>query len=224
LRYVKPDIFLGQKYPVAGPNLLSYQNFLTGFVGVNNIQVVREKMVNNRLLYGKYTPFMEIVGITEHETAEDIALKIQSVLLGNPYLSFYMTTLPEESKQAIRFWLNYWKENYRVIFDGDFEPMSVSQFYPLVRVDNDQKTIDMLYENYPINLPLTLNSTIDVVNSKKTTEVQFLVSKPGLRYDYEIFNCLGKSLEKGEIKTRNKNLLVMNVPAAGFIRITPSDQ
>lgn len=222
LKAIRPDIFLGQKLQIAGPNLLSYQNFLTGFVGVNNIQVVREKMVNNRLLYGKYTPFMEIVGITDRDSAEDIALKIQSVFLDNLYLSFYITTLPETSKRTIRFWLNYWKENYKVIFDGDFEPLSVSQFYPAVKVDNDLKSIYMIYETYPVNLPLSLSSTIDIVNSKKTTDLQFLFSKPGLRYGYEIFNCYGKSLEKGEIKTRNKNLFTMNVPAAGFIRITPA--
>ncbi|MHB9142913.1 MAG: alpha-amylase family protein, partial [Paludibacter sp.] len=36
LRSIKPNVFMGQKFQVAGPNLMSYQNFLTGFVGVNN--------------------------------------------------------------------------------------------------------------------------------------------------------------------------------------------
>jgi alpha-galactosidase len=221
LRSIKPDIFMGQKFPVVGPNLVSYQNFLTGFVGVENTKVVREKMVNNRLLYGKYTPFMEVVAVSPREKAEDIARKLQAVLFGNPYLSFFVTTLPAESKQTIRFWLDYWRKNYKVIFEGSFEPLQVSRYYPVIKVENDSKTIYALYEDYTINLPIVLQSTMDVINSKVSPEVHFLLSKPGVQYNYEIFDCRGISKEKGIIKGKNKNSFDMLVPSGGLIRITP---
>jgi len=221
LKTIKPDIFMGQKFPVVGPNLVSYQSFLTGFVGVENCQVVREKMVNNRLLYGKFTPFMEVVAFNPKENAEDVARKLQSVLFGNPYLSFYITTLPVEVKQTIRFWLDYWKKNYKVIFEGDFEPMQVSRFYPVIKVEHEQKTIYMLYEDFTVNLPFLLSSPIDVINSKITPNVQFQLSKSGVEYNYEIFNCKGVSTEKGVSKSKNKNSLAFEVPSGGFIRISP---
>ena len=221
LKTINPKIFMGQKFPVVGPNLVSYQNFLTGFVGVENTQVVREKMVNNRLLYGKYTPFMEVVAINPRDKVEDIARKMQTVLFGNPYLSFYVTTLPWDSKQTIRFWLDYWKKNYKVIFEGSFEPMQVSRFYPVVKVKNEEKLIYMLYEDYTINLPIIITTPIDVINSKVTEEVHFLLSKTGVQYNYEIFNCKGLSAEKGVVRSKNKNSLDFQVPVGGFIRITP---
>lgn len=221
LNAIKPNIFMGQIFSVVGPNLVSYQNFLTGFVGAENTQVVREKMVNNRLLYGKYTPFMEVVAINPKESVEDIARKLQSVLFGNPYLSFYVTTLPEASKQTIRFWLDYWKKNHKVIFEGDFEPMQVSRFYPVIKVENDQKIIYMVYEDYTINLPIVLNKSIDVINSKTVGNIQFLLNKPDAQYNYEIFNCKGVSTEKGIVKSKNKNAVDFAVPTAGFVRITP---
>ncbi|MBA4410232.1 MAG: hypothetical protein Q8S54_18550 [Bacteroidota bacterium] len=221
LKTIKPNIFMGQKFMDVGPNLVSYQSLLTGFVGVENTQVVREKMVNNRLLYGKFTPFMEVVAINPREKPEDIARKLQSVLFGNPYLSFFVTTLPQESKQTIRFWLDYWKRNHKVLFEGNFEPMQVSRFYPVIRVDNDHKTIYMLYGDYSISLPVVLNSTFDVINSKVSESVQFLLAKPGLQYNYEIFNCKGVSTEKGIMKGKNKNSFDFLVPSAGFIRVTP---
>ena len=221
LKAIKPNIFMGQKFSVVGPNLVSYQSFLTGFVGVENCQVVREKMVNNRLLYGKYTPFMEVVAFNPKEKPEDVARKIQSVLFGNPYLSFYQTTMPQDQKQTIRFWLDYWKKNYKVIFEGDFEPMQVSRFYPVVKVENEQKSIYMLYEDYTVNLPIALNSIIDVINSKNTTDVHFLLSKSGVEYNYEIFNCKGVSAGKSVVKSKNKNSLDFSVPSGGFIRISP---
>lgn len=221
LKKIKPNIFMGQKFQVVGPNLVSYQNFLTGFVGVENTQVVREKMVNNRLLYGKYTPFMEVIAINPREKVEDIARKIQSVLFGNPYLSFYISTLPQESKQTIRFWLDYWEKNYKVIFEGNFEPMQVSRYYPVIKVENEKKIIYMLYEEYTINLPLVLNTPLDVINSKVTEDVHFMLSKSGVQYNYEKFNCKGVSVEKGVLNSKNKNTLDILVPSAGFIRITP---
>ena len=221
LNAIKPNFFMGQIFSVVGPNLVSYQNFLTGFVGVENTQVVREKMVNNRLLYGKFTPFMEVVAINQRETEEDIARKLQSVLFGNPYLSFYVTTLPEASKQTIRFWLDYWKANHKVIFEGSFEPMQVSRFYPGIKVENDQKIIYMVYEDYTINLPVVLNKPVDVINSKTVGNIQFLVNKADAHYNYEIFDCKGVSTEKGIVKCKSKNAVDFAVPTAGFIRITP---
>ena len=222
LNAIKPNFFMGQIFSVVGPNLISYQNFLTGFVGVENTQVVREKMVNNRLLYGKFTPFMEVVAINPRESEEDIARKLQSVLFGNPYLSFYATTLPEASKQTIRFWLDYWKKNHKVIFEGSFEPMQVSRFYPGIRVENEQKIIYMVYEDYTINLPVVLNKPIDVIHSKTTGNIQFLMNKADAHYNYEIFDCKGVSAEKGIVKCKNKNAVDFVVPTAGFIRITPA--
>ena len=221
LNAIKPNFFMGQIFSVVGPNLVSYQNFLTGFVGVENTQVVREKMVNNRLLYGKFTPFMEVVAINQRESEEDIARKLQSVLFGNPYLSFYVTTLPEASKQTIRFWLDYWKTNHKVIFEGSFEPMQVSRFYPGIKVENDQKIIYMVYEDYTINLPVVLNKPVDVINSKTVGNIQFLLNKADAHYDYEIFDCKGVSTEKGIVKCKSKNAVDFAVPTAGFIRITP---
>jgi len=221
LKTIKPDIFMGQKFPIVGPYLVSYQNFLTGFVGVENCQVVREKMVNNRLIYGKYTPFMEVVAFNPKEKAEDVARKIQSVLFGNPYLSFYQTTMPQDQKQTIRFWLDYWKKNYKVIFEGEFEPLQVSRFYPVIKVQNEQKSIFMLYEDYTVNLPFVLNSTIDVINSKVTPNIHFQLSNSSVEYNYEIFNCKGGSTEKGILKSKNKNSVDFSVPTGGFIRVTP---
>ena len=220
LKMLNPNIFLGQKFQVVGPNIISYQNFLTGFVSVDNTRVVREKMVNNRLLYGKYTPFMEVVAISQGDKSVDIARKMQAVLFGNPYLSFYITTLPEESKQTIRFWLDYWKKNYQVIFDGNFEPMQVSRFYPVIKVENDHKLIYAVYEDYTINIPKNLTTPLEVINSKKSGAVSFMLSDPSLEYKFETFDCVGRLTEKGILKSKKKNTIDAMVPAAGYIRVT----
>jgi len=145
---------------------------------------------------------------------------MQAVLFGNPYLSFYITTLPEESKQTIRFWLDYWKKNYQVIFDGNFEPMQVSRFYPVIKVENDHKLIYAVYEDYTINIPKNLTTPLEVINSKKSGAVSFMLSDPSLEYKFETFDCVGRLTEKGILKSKKKNTIDAMVPAAGYIRVT----
>ena len=222
LKTINPNIFMGQHFSPVGPNRNNYQNFLTGFVGVNSTNLVREKMVNNRLLYGRYTPFMEVMSVHPRDKSEDVARKFQSIMFGNPHLSFFISTLPEDTKQTIHFWLNYWKENREVLMDSEFEPQKVSNYYPVIKVENKQKTIYTVYDDYTLSLPSVLDRPIDVINSKETLLLNFVVSREGSVYNYEIFNHLGESIERGELKTKRKNTLEVTVPVGGFIRVLPN--
>ncbi|MGQ8335222.1 hypothetical protein ACUNWD_01650 [Sunxiuqinia sp. A32] len=218
LKSINPNIFMGNKFASVGPNRSNYENFLAGFVGVNSIKIVREKMVNNRLLYGSKTPFLEIMGVHPRDKSIEVARKFQAIMYGNPYLSFYITTMPEDNKQTIRFWLEYWKKNYDVIMKGDFEPIKVARQYPAIHVENKTKSIYTLYEDYTLALPYSMTKTLDVINSKESELLNFVISQPGMEYSYEIYNHLGAMTEKDILKTKRKNTVEFLIPSGGFIR------
>ncbi len=222
LQSVNPNVFMGQEFNSVGPDQNHDRNFIVGFVGVDGTKLIREKMVNNRILYGRYTPFMEIMGVHPRDKSEDVARKFQSIMFGNPHLSFFTTTLPDDAKQTIRFWLNYWKENHEVLMESDFEPQKVANMYPVIKVKGDEKIIYALYGNYTLSLPLVVDRPIDVINSKETTQVQFLVNEDGNTYKYEIFNHLGDMVEQGDLKVKRKNSIQIEIPEAGFIRFLPN--
>ena len=106
--------------------------------------------------------------------------------------------------------------------DSEFEPRKVANYYPAVKVENEQKTIFALYGEYTFSLPMVVSHPIDVINSKETQLVSLVVTQPGTIYNYEIFNHLGVSLEKGSEKTKRKNTLEFTVPVGGFIRFMPN--
>jgi alpha-galactosidase len=222
LQSVNPNVFMGQEFNPVGPDQNHDRNFIVGFVGVDGTKLIREKMVNNRILYGRYTPFMEIMGIHPRDKSEDVARKFQSIMFGNPHLSFFTTTLPDDAKQTIRFWLNYWKENHEVLMESDFEPQKVANMYPIIKVKGDEKIIYALYGDYTLSLPLAVDRPIDVINSKETTQVQFLVNEDGNSYKYKIFNHLGDMVEQGDLKVKRKNSIQIEIPEAGFIRFLPN--
>ncbi len=221
LKNANPEVFLGHEFKAVGPNR-SDQNLLSGFVGVSSTQIVREKMVNNRLLYGQYTPFVEILGIHPRDKSKDVARKFQSIMFGNPYLSFFNTTMPQDNKQAVRFWLNYWQSNYDVLMTGDFRPIKVSRNYPVIKVENDDKMIYTIYDEYTLNLPLSLEKSLDVINAKESETVNFVSAQPGIIYQYSIHNHLGQSIENGTLKTKKKNAVEFIVPEGGFIHFQPN--
>ncbi len=223
LKLINPDIFMGHDFESVGPNRNNNPNLLGGFVGLNSTQIVREKMINNRLLYGKYTPFIEIMGVHNRDKSPDVARKFQSIMYSNPYLSFFQTTMPPDNKQTIKFWLEYWKTNYEVLLKGDFKPMKVSRNYPAIKVENNSKIIYTLYEYFTLNLPLILEKELDVINAKESQLVNFISSKAGLFYNYTIYNHLGISTENGTLKTRKKNTVEFLVPEGGFIRFHPTN-
>jgi len=101
--------------------------------------------------------------------------------------------------------------------------MQVSRFLPVIKVEHKVKTIYMLYEDFAVNLPLSLSSPIDVINSKTTPTIQFQPAKSGVEYNYEIFNCKGEITGKGVSKIKNRNPLDFEVPIGGFIRISQNN-
>lgn len=221
LQKLNPGIFMGKEFAPVGPDQTGGQSFLAGFVGITSAPVVREKMVNNRLLYGRYTPFMEIVGVHPRDKSEEVARKFQAILFGNPHLSFFTTTLPEDTKETIRFWLDYWKENRKILMESEFEPMQVANQYPIIKAANEAKIIYGLYADYNLSLPLVVEQPIDVINAKESSLISFVVNHDGSGYDYEMYNHMGQLVAQDHLKTKRKNTIEVEVPSGGFIRFLP---
>jgi hypothetical protein len=102
---VNPSLSVNQSYPPVGPLITSNTKSISGFLGTSALGQVREKMVNNRLIYGDYSPFLEVMGIHPKDPAVDVARKFHSIMFSVPYISYFSYTLPEEVRQTLNFWI-----------------------------------------------------------------------------------------------------------------------
>lgn len=161
------------------------------------------------------------MAVHPRDKSEEVARKFQSIMFGNPHFSFSITTLPDDTKQTIRYWINYWKENHDVLMNSEFEPQKVSNYYPVIKVENKQKTIHTVYADYTLSLPLVVDRPIDIINSKESLLLNFVVGDQGIKYNYEIYKHLGKRVAEGEEKSNRKKTLEFAVPEGGFVRILP---
>jgi alpha-galactosidase len=213
-----PDLSINQSYPAVGPLHISNTKTINGFLGKTALNDVREKLVNNRLMYGEYSPFMEIMGIHPKETALDVALKFQSILFGAPYISYFSYTLPENIRETLSFWIKYWKSNSQYLLENDFEAYDPVHHYTILRSGNETKQIVAFYaRTEPFDLGYFNFEIADLINSSDYPFL-WITGTPTGKVDYMIYDYTGKYSSRGVLKIK-KTGAVLEVPVGGFARL-----
>ncbi len=213
-----PNISINQSYPVVGPLISSNTKSVSGFLGTSALGQVREKMVNNRLMYGEYSPFIEVMGIHPRDPAFEVARKFHSIIFAVPYVSYFSYTLPEEVRVTLNFWIKYWRANLKYLTEGDFEAYYPVARYPVLKSGNEEKQIIVFYErSAPINLGTFNFEMADIINSSSFPVVS-LKGYPEGRIDFLTFNHKGDFIKKGELKFR-KDVADLEVPPGGYSRL-----
>lgn len=212
------NVSINQSYPVVGPLHTSNTKTINGFLGTTVLGEVREKLINNRLLYGEYSPFMEVMGIHPKDPAVDVALKFQSILFGAPYISYFSYTLPENLRETLSFWIKYWKSNTPYLLDGDFEVYDPVHRYTVVKAGNATKQIiDFYARTEPFDLGYFNFEIADLINSSDYPYLM-IKGKPTGKVDYIIQDHTGKYVSRGTLKFKH-DIAVLEVPVAGFARL-----
>jgi alpha-galactosidase len=212
------NLSINQSYPSVGPMHTSNTKTINGFLGTTALNEVREKMVNCRLLYGEYSPFMEVMGIHPKDPAVDVAKKFQAILYGSPYISYFSYTLNDDIRETLGFWIKYWKSNYEFLREGEFDVYYPVQKYPLIIAGNETKKIATLYDRQSaIDLGYMNFEMADVINSSNYQFVS-IHGKPTGKVDYIVHNYKGLYQTRGTAKFKN-DIATFEVPPGGFVRL-----
>ncbi len=215
---INPEISINQSFPSVGPLHTSNTKTINGFLGTTVLHDVREKMVNNRLMYGEYSPFMEVMGIHPKDPAVDVALKFHSILFGSPYISYFSYTLPEKLKETLSFWIKYWKTNSTYLLESDFEAYDPVHRYTILKAGNEKKQIIAFYARVEsFDLQSFNFEMADLINS---SDYPYLAVRgtPKGKVDYIIHDYSGKYLSRGSLKFK-RGVAVLEVPIGGFARL-----
>lgn len=218
LLYTNPGLSINQSYKQVGPLHSSNTKSINGYLGVNAAAKVHEKLVNNRLMYGELSPFMEVMGVHPKDLAVDVARKYQAMLFGTPYVSFFSYVLPDELRNTLSFWISYWKENLHYLLMTNFEAYDPVKGYPVVEAGDEFKKIVVFYDYYKSFDLKTLDfTTADIINSS-SSELIRLSGNPDGKVDYLKFNYLGQQIEKGSLSFRNNEVQV-TIPIGGYMQL-----
>lgn len=218
LLYANPELQINQSYPMVGPLHTSNTKTINGFLGTTALGQVREKLVNNRLLYGEYSPFLEVMGIHPKDPPVDIAKKFQSILFGTPYISYFSYTLPEDVRETLKYWINYWKTNVEYLVESDFKAYNPVLRYPVLSAGNETKQVIAFYERVePFDLGYFDFEEADVINSTNYGSI-YVKGSPTGKVDYIIYNYKGVYQDRGSLKFR-QGIATLEIPEGGFARL-----
>lgn len=218
LRYIKPELSINQSYVPAGPMHTSNTKTINGFLGTTVLNNVREKMVNNRLLYGDYSPFMEVMGVHPRDPSVDVAKKFQAIMYGNPYLSYFTYTLPDEVNETLKFWIKYWKSNVHYLLESDFKAHRPDLRYPIISAGNEMKQIITVYNrSEPYDLGFFDFEMADIINSSNYPYVS-VKGYPTGKVDFISYNHKGVYTDRGTLKFK-RDIAVLEIPEGGYVRL-----
>jgi alpha-galactosidase len=215
---VQPELSINQSYPTVGPLHSSNTKSISGFLGTTVLGQVREKLVNNRLMYGEYSPLMEVMGIHPKDPPVDIARKFQTIMFGVPYISYFSYTLPDEVRETLAYWVKYWKANTEYLVESDFYAFNPVQRYPLLKSGNQVKQIFAVYDRIePVNMDNFDFEEADLINSSDYGYVS-VFGVPEGKVDYIVYDHKGIYVERGSLKFK-RDIATLAIPSGGFARL-----
>lgn len=218
LRAIKPDIMIEFRQPYNGPLMRKYGNMLRGVDCPNAAQLNRKEIVDLRLLADHTAVHSDMFIWHPDEPVESAALQLLNVLFSVPQISVKLADVSPEHREMLGFWLRYWKSNRDVLLDGDFQPVSPTQNYPMVLARTSEKLVAAVYQDIVVTPGANPPGRIDVVNGKPGKSVVLSFDGTYGRATVRTRDCLGKQVSE-ETLDLGPGARAFDVPASGLLEI-----
>ena len=220
LRKLKPDIAIEFRQPYNGPLMRKYGNMLRGVDCPNAGPVNRKETVDLRLLADHTAVHSDMIVWHPNEPVETAALQILNVLFAVPQLSVRLAETSPDHRKMIGFWLRYWKDNRPVLLDGEFQPHSPAQNYPLVLARNHDKLVAAVYQDVAVAPGPQPPPQIDVVNAKPGSSVVLRFEQTYGPASVRIRDCRGTQISEQK-QALGAGVHTWDLPPAGLLEIRP---
>jgi alpha-galactosidase len=219
LREVKPEVMIEFRQPYIGPLMRKYGNMFRAGDAPNAPVANRVRVVDLRLLSGSTAVHSDMFMWHYGDSVEAAARQFLNVLFSVPQLSVRLEDIPEEHREMVRHWTEYWSANRQVLLAGTFEPTSPRANYPLVSSRDDEKRIFAAYEDVRIPLTSTVaTDAIDVVNAKASARIVLDVGAALGSYRYRVTDVTGTLVSSGTVDL-GPGVTGFDVPASGLLAL-----
>jgi alpha-galactosidase len=141
------------------------------------------------------------------EPVESAALQLASVLFSVPQISVRLDQISEKQKQMLRFYLDFWRDNRKLLLEGKLTLYSPEAFYSKATATLSDQELTVLYTDTTV---VKGASCTTVVNCGPERRV-YLDGFAG--QNYTIVDCLGKKTGSGVLT----DLCAITLPSAGIL-------
>lgn len=218
LKAIKKDIMIEFRQSYIGPGMRRYGNMFRVADCPSDITSNRIGITDLRLLSGSTAVHSDMITWHEAEKTEDAALQILNCIFGVIQFSMKIEKMIPEHRRMVTFWLDFAKENRKLLLESDFIPYEPNYLYPVIKACNDLEEVIGVYAVNKVIHPNLNKDRIRIINATKKRELYLSVDK-----DYSVntvtIDCMGKVVSKENIMLK-KGIVEILVPRSGLLEIT----
>lgn len=217
LQALKPNIAIEFRQRYVGPLMRKYGNMFRAADCANDTVTNKIRIMDTRLCVGTSTVHSDMITWNKEDTAESACLQFIGTMFAVPQISVRPATLPEEHRVMLKMWIEFWESRKTTLLDGKLRLYSPELLYPLATAETDASYIAGIYaSNVIVPAPSGNPSEIVIVNGSGCAGCTARI--PDGNYSYEIKNCLGEVVDRGELAGGIADLA--SLPVAGIAYIT----
>ena len=216
LSEIKPDLAFEFRQTYIGPRMRRYATMFRAGDCPGDFRQNKVRTVNLRLLSMETMVHSDMLMWHPQDSACRVAMQLQHVLFSVPQISMRFEELSPEHRQALTFWLSFWRQHRLLLLDGLLRAQHPELGYTLVSAEKDDEYVAVSYSENCLDLPAG-KRRLYLVN---TTYTPRLVCRTdaALSLRAVVRDCLGNVT--ADLRLSPSGLFELPVPPAGLAELT----
>ena len=216
IKKIKDDIIIECRQGYTGPYIRHYANYLGPIDSPDYYRQNRVGTVDLRMTSGKTLVYSDMLMWNKNEPVQKAALQVLNAIFTLLHFSVRINDISDEHKKMIKFWIDFSVKNRELLLQGNFKPLEMQNFYPVITVDDDNEAITAVYAINKI-IDVDINKKNTVINACESDEVVIRAADSGSK-NCTVFDCMGNFVEKISLDV-NPGIISVKVPQSGLVII-----
>lgn len=219
LRALDPEILIEFRQSYFGPAIRKYGNMIRVTDCPNDPLVNHVRSTDLRLISDRTPIHSDMLMWNKDDSAESVAHQLLCSLFTVPQISVHLDEIPDAHKEALRFWLAYWKENRDLLLGGTFSAKAPEQLYTQIKTEQDGRIIAVAYADPLLALDADGElRSFDFINATGGDTFIVKAEKDFGRKQYKILDCTGKQISSGVVDL-TPGTHAFDVPSCGMLKV-----
>ena len=214
LKEINPNICIEFRQSYMGPLMLSYGNMIRVGDCPGDALKNRVEIASLRLTSGKCPVHSDMMMWNYKDTPEGAARQLINSFFAVPQISVKLARAPKEHIDMLRFYLDFWSKNHRLILDGEFIPLYPDQKYALIISRGESSEIAV---NYSTGIYKIERHRATLINCGNSETVYIDTKKIDGYGTVDIYDCMGTHID--HVSSYLEGVIKFNVPICGMVVI-----
>ena len=218
---IYPDILLEFRQSYMGPTVLKYGNMIRVRDCPYDSMRNRTHIIDLRLTSGKTAVHSDMVMWNKSAPVDTAARQLISTLFGVPQVSVILKDMPEEHRDAVKFWLDFYTKNIDILHSEDMQVKNPEMGYSQVKTNKGGSVIGVNYANVPFDIENFENdgAKYTFVNSSDTAYVCVNAKENIGDCRVKVLDCTGNLVSESTVSI-GAGALMLDVPVCGLVEIS----